>query len=330
MLKFFKHSYIAQLVVIVSLMVTLWIPAFVEHVSEVAVSNATTPLYNVFANILGSSSLAMTVLTFVVFAASILFFNSMLSVNQLVTRNSSIGAFVFVLCMCCVPIKDEYYPFLLASTFIMMAMQTVYLIYQVDDPEAYLMNSGVFVALASMFYYPSIILIVWVLVSIVIMDIRKFKHFLTPILGFMMPYFILFVIFYFNHSLVEKVGVYSLAFSEFGFERLGIKTSELVLLGVVLLLCWLSLMLVMSEKADNSVGKRKKVSVTIWLFFFGFLMLFIQKPVMCNGLIYMVLAVFVSMALCYVKKYRVINILLILLMLAVIAIQYLPLLGIEL
>ena len=330
MLKFFKHSYIAQLVVIVLLIVALWIPAFVRHVSDVAVGSPVTPLYNLFANIFDSSSLAMTIFAFVIFGASVFFFNSMMSVNQLVTRNSSLGAFVYVLCLCCVLIQDEYYPFLFASTFIMMAMQTVYLIYQVEKPEPYLMNAGFFLALASMFYFPAIILIIWVLLAMIIMDIKGFKHFLIPVLGFVMPYFFLFVIFYFNHSLIENIGNYSLAFNELGFEKLGMTTMELIALILVFVFIGLSLMMIRSGNADNSVGTRKKVNVTIWLFAFSFLMLFMQKPVVCNGLIFIVLAVFVSMALSYVKKSKIIDIALIILMFAVIVNQYLPLFGIVL
>ena len=329
MLKFFKHSYIAQLVVIVLILVALWIPAFVTQFHDTAVGSPTTPLYNLISGLFNSASSAMTVLTFVVFSLCVLFFNSMLSVNQLVTRNSSIGAFVFVLCMCCVQIQDDFYPFLLANTFIMMAMQTIYLIYQVEKPESYLMNAGLFVALASMFYYPAIILIIWVLLSLVIMDIREFRHFLIPIVGFLIPYFILFVIFYFNHSIIENIHAYSLAFSDLGFEKLGLTTMELVALILVFVFMGLSLMMIRSGNADNSVGTRKKVNVTLWLFGFSFMMLFMQKPVVCNGLIFMVLAVMVSMALCYVKRSKIIDIALIIFMLAIIANQYLPLFGIK-
>ena len=330
MLKFFKYSYIAQLVVIVLLLVALWIPVFVSHVSEVAVGGPTTPLYNLFANIFGFSSLAMTVFAFLVFGASVFFFNSMMSVNQLVTRNSSIGAFVLVLCISFVPIQDELYPFLLASPLIMMTLHTLYLIYQVEKPEPYLMNAGFFLALASMFYFPSIILIIWVLLSMLIVDIRGFKHFMIPVLGFVFPYFILFVCFYFNQTLVANVKAYSLIFNELGFERLGIGTFGMLVFALVLVFFGISLMGIRSDKADNSLGTRKKVSVTLWLFAFSILMLFMQKPVMCNGLIFMSLAVFVSMALCNVKKSKLIDIVLLVMMLAVVANQYLPLFGISL
>ena len=330
MLKFFKHNYIAQLIVIVLLLVALWIPVFISHVSEVAVGTPTTPLYNLIAGIFGSSSLAMTIFAFIIFSVSVLFFNSMLSVNQLVTRNSSIGAFVFVLCMCCVPIQDEFYPFMLACPFIMMAMQTVYLIYQVEKPEAYLMNAGLFVALASMFYFPAIILISWVLLSILIMDVRGVRLSMIPVLGLMFPYFILFVIFYFNQTFIDNIHNYSLVFNELSLEKLGIGTSEMIVFALLFVFLILSLMMIKSGNADNSVSTRKKVNVTILLFVFSFIMLFMKKPVMCNGLIFLVLSVFISMALCYVKKSKLIDIVLIIMMLAVIANQYLPLFGIKL
>ena len=328
MLKFFRHSYIAQLIAIVLLLVVLWIPAFVTQLHDTAVGSPTTPLYNFIAGMFDSSSSAMTILTFIVMGLSALFFNSMLSVNQLVTRNSSIGAFVFVLCMCCVQLRDEYYPFLLAGIFIMMAMQTIYLIYQVEKPESYLMNAGLFVAIASMFYYPAILLIFWVLLSLVIMDIRGLRHFLIPIVGFLFPYFIMLICVYFNHTLIDNYNNYKLAFNDLGFEKLGLTTMETVALVLVFIFMGLSLM-IKSGNADNSVGTRKKINVTLWLFAFGFMMLFLQKPVVCNGLIYMVLAVVVSMALCYVKKSKIIDIALIVLMLAIIANQYLPIFGIQ-
>jgi len=329
MLKFFRQSYIAQLVVIVLLLVVLWIPAFVTQLHDTAVGSPTTPLYNLIAGIFDSSSSAMTVLAFLFVGFGALFFNSMLSVNQLVRRNSSIGAFVYVLCMCCVQIQDEYYPFLLASPFIMVAVQTVYLNYQVKKPEQYIMHAGLFVALASMFYYPAIILIIWVLLSLVILDFRQLKHYLVPVMGFLLPYFIMFFCVYLNRTLIKNYNNYLLAFNDFGFEKLGLTTMGVIALILVFVFMGLSLMMIKSENADNSVSTRKKVRVTLWLFVFGFLMLFLQKPVVCNGLIYMVLAVFVSMALSCIKKSKIIDIALIVLMLAIIVNQYLPLFGIQ-
>ena len=69
--------------------------------------------------------------------------------------------------------------------------------------------------------------------------------------------------------------------------------------------------------------------VTVVLYLFSILMLFTERQVTCNGLIYIVSAVSISMALCYVKKSRLVDIVIVILMLAVLANQYLPLFGIE-
>ena len=134
---------------------------------------------------------------------------------------------------------------------------------------------------------------------------------------------------FFNHTLIEKYYDYLLAFNVFGFEKLGLTTMETLALILVFVFVGISLMMIKSGNADNSVVTRKKVNVTLWLFGFSFIMLFLQKPVVCNGLIYMTLAIFVSMALCYIKKTKIIDVVLFILMLAIIVNQYLPVFGIS-
>ena len=107
-------------------------------------------------------------------------------------------------------------------------------------------------------------------------------------------------------------------------------TLELIVVALVFVFTVLSLLVIKSENADNSIATRKKVAVTLWLLAFGFLMLFIQKPVIYNGLIFMVVAVLISMALCYVEKIKIIDIVIVVLMLTIIVNQYLPLFGINL
>ena len=328
MLKFFRHSYIAQLVVIIVMALALWIPVFVYSLSDNITPDPVTPITNLIISIFGSSHLGLPIFTFVVFITSVLFFNSMLSVNQLVTRNSSIGAFVYVLCVCCVPVQQDYCQFLIASPFIMMAMQTIYLIYMVEKPEMYLMNAGIFLSIASMIYFLAIILIIWVLLSMMIMNIRGSRYYFIPIIGFITPYFLLFVYFYFSRTLIENIEDYRLAFNDLQLMKLDLSSADKIILAVAFVLSLLSILKIRSGNTDNSISTRKKVTVTIMLMAFSLIMLFMQKPVISNGLIFLVLAVFASMALCYVKKTKIVDIVIIVIMVAVFANQYLPMFGI--
>lgn len=329
MLKFFKHSYVAQFVVIVLLMVVLWIPAIIIHTQDVGYDYPTTPLYNLLQTLLGFSNVAMTVLVMLVFVACVFLFNSMMSVDNLVTRNSSIASFVMVLCMCCVPIRNEYYPFLLALPFIMLAQQTVFLIYKVEKPERYLMNIGMFIAIASMFYIPSVILIIWILIAMAIHGIRGVRLYLIPLVGFITPYFIMTMLLYITGDLHDVTGDYANAFSGIDFMRFDITSMEKVVLLVMLVLSLISIITIWSNNSDKIAATRKRKSATMVMFIISILMLFSQNPVVSNGLFFFMAAVLVSMALCCVKKTKLVNIVMIVLMLAIVVNQYLPLFGVN-
>ena len=96
--------------------------------------------------------------------------------------------------------------------------------------------------------------------------------------------------------------------NELDFMKLDVKLSEIVVFIINIVLFLLSLLVIRSGNADNSVSTRKKVGVSVLLFAFSVIMLFLQKPVMCNGLIYIVIALFVSIALSYIKKSKIVDI----------------------
>ena len=67
-----------------------------------------------------------------------------------------------------------------------MAMHTLFLIYQTDNPENYMMNIGYFIAIASLFYYPSVFLMAWVLISFIILGFKEIRYLMIPIVGFLL------------------------------------------------------------------------------------------------------------------------------------------------
>ena len=330
MLKFFKHSYVAQFVVIVLLIAVLWIPVIIIHSQDVGYDYPTTPLYNLLQTLMGFSNVAMTVLVMMVFVACVFLFNSMMSVDNLVTRNSSIASFVMVLCMCCVPIRNEYYPFLIALPFIMLAQQTVLLIYKVEKPERYLMNMGIFIAMASMFYIPSVVLVLWILFAMAVHGIKEIRLILIPIVGFITPYFIITMLLYITGGLQDVVSSYANAFSSISFMRFDISGMEKVVLLVMLLLSLISIITISSKNSDIIAATRKRKTVTMVLFVISILMLSSQNPVVSNGFFFFMASVLISMALCCVKRTKLVNVVMIVLMLAIVVNQYLPLFGVNL
>lgn len=328
MLKFFKHSYMAQLVVIVLLIAVLWAPVFIGQPFDVVEESPITPLYNILTGMLGSSNIAITILVMVLFAACVLFFNAMMSVDNMVTHNSSIAAFVMVLCMCCAPIHNEYYPFLVSLPFIMIAQQTIFLIYGLDKPELYLFRAGFFVALGSMFYFPAILLIFWVLLALAVHGVREFRLYLIPVVGLLVPYIILASISYIVGVPTNYIDYYTHAVTSFSLKKISLTTMEITVLATVFALSVLSIIKIWSQNADNTMDVRKRKIVALLLFMLSIFMLFTQQPVMCNGMFFLMASVLISMALCCVKRTKLVDIVIIVIMVAVIANQYLPLFGV--
>lgn len=329
MLNFFKHSYLAQNVVVVMMALVLWMPAFITK-SAFLPGEDTTPLYNIIVSLFDFSPLVLNIIAFAAFLFSVFLFNSVLSANRLVTKNNTIGAFVFVLMMCCVPELHSCYPFIFACPFILMAMHTLFLIYQTENPENYMMNIGYFIAIASLFYYPSVFLIIWVVISFLILGFKEIRYMLIPMTGFLIINALFLGIVFLFGDINVMIDSYSNFFGNVNFFY-DLKYSDKILLMVFGFLFLISLFRTLSNKAsDKGSNIRKRVGVATVLTLHAVVMFFIQKPLMNNSLIFMMFAFFYAILLSDIKKTKMANLIMIAMTLIITINQYLPLFGISL
>ncbi len=326
MLKFFRKDYAAQFAVIVLMLVTAWIPVFINTPRDLYVNGNPAPLYNVLASAFSFAPWLMTALVFAIFSFSVFFFNSMLAANQLSMRNSTIGAMTVIVCVSSAAISVESYPFMLACPLILAALQTLYGLFLTEKPESYLFNVGLFLSLASMLYMPAIVLIMWALLAMVILGYKQIRLYMVPILGFVTPYFIMLSVCYFTRDLEEFFALYSNGFLGLELQDLTMTTHEMIVLAVEFVLFVLSYLVLKSSKSDNSVPMRKRMGVTAVLLLSSLLMMTLQVPVMCNGMIFVTLSIYYSMALSALKRSLTANIMIIVMMVGACVVQYLQLL----
>ena len=326
MLNFFKHSYLAQHLAIVMMALVLWMPAFITK-SAFIPGESTTPLYNVIVSILDFSPLLLNILAFAVYLVSVFLFNSVLSANRLVTKNNTVGALSFVLMMCCSPSLHSCYPFIFACPFILMAMHTLFLIYQTDNPENYMMNIGYFIAIASLFYYPSVFLVLWVMIAFIILGFRELRYMLIPLTGFLLVNGLCVGITFLFGNLDVMVESYSSFFRNVNFYY-DLNGSDGILLIIFSVLFLFSFLRTISNRNSEGSNVRKRVGVTIVLTVFSIVMFFMHTPLMNNSLVFMMFAFFYAIALSDIKKTKIANIVTIIVTLIIIANQYLPLFGI--
>ena len=161
MIKFFRQSYAIQYVVIALMAIALWIPAFVSGKATVGLDEPVTPLFNIVNRLLNGSSIAQHAVAFVLLVLETLLFNAIMVKHQIVGKVSTMGAFVFVLLMSFTVTQTNFYPFAFSVLFILLTISNLFDSYMLPNPEMNLLKAGVFVALASMCYFPAILLMLW-------------------------------------------------------------------------------------------------------------------------------------------------------------------------
>ena len=166
MIRFFRNSYLIQYVLIVLLVLALWIPSFITGNVDVTWRSAVAPLYNLIANIFDFWPPAMLLFAMLLMGFEAVFFNSLLSANQIIGMVHTLGAVVFLLLMNLLPVQTTFYPFLISSVFLLMFIHTLFAIYQSSRPELYLLNAGFYLSFATMCWFPSLVLAVWGIVSL--------------------------------------------------------------------------------------------------------------------------------------------------------------------
>ena len=299
MIKFFRQSYAIQYVVIALMAIALWIPSFVAGKVALNTETPVTPIFNLLNGLLDFSPYAQLVFAFLLLVVETLIFNTILVDHQMVGKVSSMGAFVFVLLMNLTVTQTDFYPFVLATLFILLMLRSYFSVYLSPNPELSLVNAGMLIALASMCYFPSIVLIIW---SIIVLPVAKkgtLRLQLIPIFGFIFVYFFYFVGMFLFGNLPSVLSGYRDYFTSIHFSVSGFNLKNIILLSALIISTVFLLFGSDNTNFEKTVAVRTKISMTIIMFAFAVLLLFIGSNVLMNGLIFIVLSILVSYAFSY-------------------------------
>ena len=292
MIKFFRQSYAVQYVVIALLAIALWIPAFVSGKASVGLDSSVTPIFNLFERLLSFSPFAQCILAFALVLLEALVFNSILVENQIIGKVSTLGAFVFELLMSLTQTQTAFYPFALSVIFILLLLRVLFDLYLSQNAELSLLKAGIYVALASMCYFPSILLIIWVMVVLPVAKKSSLRLQLIPLMGLVFIYFFYFAGQYLFGDFLPVIQGYGAYFASFRISFDGFNLKNIILLAFLLVS---SLLLFFANgNYEKTISVRVKMTMSVLLLVLAVMMLFVGGDVLMNGLIFIALSVFFS------------------------------------
>jgi hypothetical protein len=312
-------------VTIALLLIVLWVPSFITGNVDSAWRSPVMPLYNLVADLLDFWPPFMLIFAMLLMAFEVVFFNSILTSNQLIGKVNTLGAVVFLLMMNLLPEQTTFYPFLLSSVFLLMFIHTLFAIYQTPRPELYLLNAGVYLSLATMFWFPSLLLAVWGIIALSIVHKGSFRLHLIPFVGLLFPYFIFFAIHFLKGDLLTVWQAYADYFIGFQLVTGGFTWLKIVLLGFLVLVLFIPSLVPHLYALERSVAVRSKIAMTYNLLLLGILLLFFGNDPMQTGVLFIALSILFSYYMAYLERLKWSNITFIVLILAVLASHYVPL-----
>lgn len=322
MIKFFRQSYPSQYAILALMALALWLPSFVPGNAVTGLDSPVTPLFNLIDRWLGGSAIAQRIIAFVLLLADALLLNMILVDNQIVGKVGTMGAFVFILLMSLTRTQINFFPFALSIPFILLVMKEIFGVYLAQKPELDLFKAGVFTALATMCYFPSLILVPWMMVALSVSKKGGLRLQLLPITGFLFVYFLYFSHAFFKGTFLNVIKEYGEWFAELSFTIHGFNLKSVILFSFIVISAVLLYFGSGSAHFEKTIAVRTKMTISIILALFSVVLLFMGGDVLFNGLIFITLSIVLAYEFSYLGNTGWADLFLAAFMLAILANHY--------
>lgn len=326
MIRFFRQDYLLQYLAIIAISILLWLPTFIGQIDIVEPYKGAI-LYDFIYNICSVSYTMLKVVAFVVFTITAILFNAFLSANLFIPKNSALGAFFFVVTVCANPTTTSFSPFLFACPLIMSSIFIIFQIYKTEKPEPYILNSSIILSIASMIMPTTAFLVPFIMIALLIFGFFKTNFILIPIIGFTVPYLLIFSGYYIFCDYETVSYNYNLIINDIFFDFAPLCKAETIMTSIAAAIFVIVCFAIKSN--DNSVKKNKNLSIIMILFVFSIIITFMEGEFVANGLTMLVVSAVLAMLTGYSKKIFILEIATDLLFAAVVFINYSKLIGLE-
>jgi len=264
MIRFFRSSFPVQYFSIGIIAVLLWGHAFI-HPPAMPEPNGPVPLYGLIFNLFHGFPHIACVLGFILTTLSAFILNRLLTTNEVVLKNSTLSALLFIVLM-------SYFPFLLtlhqvsiATLFLLMILERLYKSYNKYESLELTYVAGFLIGIAALFYLPFILFFFFLLVSFLIFRNVDWHEWVGSFIGLITPFIFLSVYYFWNDKWLIKAHEY-LQFFLISFDPTPYKDATFLFLStLIIILLVFGLFTGLSRLSEKTIEIRKKTILLIWL-----------------------------------------------------------------
>jgi hypothetical protein len=274
--KIFKKKYTLQLFILAIVPIIFWSQAFINP-PEVMTNKFDMPLYKVIYDFAKDYQLFSTIAAFAMVFLQGLLLNQLFTNNHLSQKNTFLPAFIYILLMSCSYKCMTLNSMLFSNFLIIFALYFFLKCHDKKEGIDEIYNSCTLLSIASLFFAPAIIFILWIWLGLIIYKLYKWRSWGMSILGIITPYVLLFIFYYLNGmSFQENILADTNKWLHFDFLFLD-EPIQVVYIASLLFFAIPAIFTTLSSRSNRVIEYRKKSAVMFTLLIISLVPFFLSK-----------------------------------------------------
>ena len=259
-----------------------------------------------------------------------LLINDIVNQNKIVAKKNYLAGLLFIIVFSFFKESLLLTPASLALTFLILSTRKMFSLIRKEKAFGDVYDVGFLVAMAALFYFPTSLFILFAYIGIGIIRAFNYRDWVIVLLGFISPYIVVFTWYYWFDNTPKLFADMANIHGHVWLAGIAFKPEDYVLFGALILFIVAAMVLLPGALYSSLIQVRKFSTALITLMFLIAIAFALQQTVHLSHwvLLSLPLAIIFSMVLMQIKNKWVGEVTHLILILLVLAGQYLPLLGI--
>lgn len=203
-IKFFKSSFFIQYFIIALIGFSLWLGSFLMPASMPA-PQGPVPLYGLIYTMLQGFPRLATLLAFLLILFEAYGFTRIFDRHEMIPKNSSLSAMVFVILLSLLPEMLTLNPVNLVLGLMVFIVYHLLIYYNKSDHLDRIFAAGFFTSIGGFIYMPFLIWFLFVIISFLVFRAGSWRAWMASFIGLITPYLYLFTWYFWCDELGEKI-----------------------------------------------------------------------------------------------------------------------------
>lgn len=279
-----------QILLVLILSLLFWINAFYRPVPPVF-DNRFAPLYQFVFSKLVNTPFWSVALAWIFILLQAWAVNYYFSSFDLITRNSGLSLLAYVIFMSVIPGNQTLNPLLVSNFFIIGALLSLFHAYKEEEPYTLVMNAGIFIALASLFYFPSLLYFFILWIGLLVFRIYSWREWVIVFLGTLAPFLFIATYYFWFDKWELLIQHYKTAWDSLHIGYIVLSKTEwttAIFLVLIFIPAWLY---TLNHVGEKIISIRKLFAVLNWFFIISIVILIFSGHFMKLHLVFFALPV---------------------------------------